>query len=124
MKKKKDPSPCTYTRFILYLYLSAAYADYRIEEDEYFLIKEKLERYKLIDMEEFESVYREVLHEFQGHNDFESMQYVRRCEKSLNMDKPALRKIFTDLKDITQADDVVEDTEKMGLFRLKKVMGL
>lgn len=114
----------TYGKFILYLYLCAAYADYNVNEEEIDLIKEKMLKFNLMNAAEFDKNWQKVLHDFKKHNDFESMQHIEECADELHINKAQREKIYNDLKDIIYADGKEEEDEKLNLFRFKKMLGL
>ena len=113
-----------YKKFVLYLYLIAAYANYEVEEEEYDLIKTKLDSSQLVPAEAFEKIYKEVKSDFEQHNDYESIRHVQATQQHLNIKKEEMHKLYDDLKEIVMADHVVEESERIELFRLRKIMGL
>lgn len=123
-----DNIPCredyTYEKFILYLYLCAAYADYQIDESELDLIREKMVKSGYVSKENFDSSWHQVLTDFRRHNDLESMEHISGCVRDLKMDEATRLKIFNDLKDIMEVDGEEEESERVNLFRLKKIMGV
>jgi uncharacterized tellurite resistance protein B-like protein len=123
-----ENTPChegyTYPQFMMYLYLCAAYSDFKINTDEVDMIREKMKRYNIISPEDFDKHWHKVVHDFRSHSDFESIQHIEDCFSSLNMDEKARLKIYNDFKDILMADGREDQSEKMGLFRFKKILGL
>jgi hypothetical protein len=114
----------TYEKFILYLYLCAAYADYEIEESEVDMIKEKMVKRGFLTEENFNKCWQEVLQDFKKHNDMESIDHIEGCVQDLKMDEANKRKIYKDLQEIMEVDGEEEESERVNLFRLKKMMGL
>lgn len=114
----------TYEKFILYLYLCAAYADYQIDETEVDMIKEKMVKRGFLTEENFSKNWHEVLHDFKKHNDLESMEHIEGCVKDLKIDAASKQKIYADLQEIMEVDGEEEESERVNLFRLKKMMGL
>jgi uncharacterized tellurite resistance protein B-like protein len=120
--------PCredyTYEKFILYLYLCAAYADYEVEESEIDMIKSKIVGSGLIPEDDFNASWQQVLNDFKRHNDIESMDHISGCVNDLKMDEATRLKIFNDLKEIMDVDGEEGESERVNLFRLKKIMGV
>ena len=123
-----DPLECkeeyTYEKFVLYLYLCAAYADYKINEDEKDVIREKVAKLGLIEPENFDKSWSQVLHDFKQHNDLETMEHVQNCCTKLHIDEVARMKIFKDFKDIIWADGKQDDAERLNMFKFKKILGI
>ncbi|RYD81608.1 MAG: TerB family tellurite resistance protein [Sphingobacteriales bacterium] len=116
--------PYTYEKFVLYLYLCAAYSDYQINTDEKDIIREKMATLGIIKPESFDKCWNSVLHDFKQHNDFETMEHIQKCSTQLEIDEIGKMKIFKDLKDIIWADGKEEDTERINMFRFKKILGI
>ncbi len=114
----------TYEKFILYLYLCAAYADYKIEESEKDVIREKMAKMGVIKAENFDKCWNQVLHDFKQHNDLETMEHVQACCAQLNIDELARMKIYKDFKDIVWADGKQDDAERINMFKFKKILGI
>lgn len=113
-----------YEKFILYLYMVAAYADYQIQEEEIDLIRDKVSSRDLINVEVFDRTFNEVLLLFKSHNDFESMQYIEKQCKELEVSNEAKLKIYHDFQDIIMADGKEENIEKMNMYRFRKMLGI
>jgi hypothetical protein len=120
----KDTDKSTYERFILYLYLSAAYADFEIKEAEKDIIREKMEESGLLSPVEFEAHWQKALHDFKTHNDYECEQYIEKTCEELNLDVAAKQKIYDDLKEIMEVEGGEAGPEKMNLFKFKKMLKL
>ena len=124
----KEGLPCheayTYEKFILYLYLCAAYSDYKIDEDEVDLIKEKMKNKNLIKPEDFDRNWSRVWHDFRSHNDIDTIEHVEDCANHLHLDKNARIKIYKDIEDIIMVDGREEDSERINLFKFKKLLGV
>jgi uncharacterized tellurite resistance protein B-like protein len=120
--------PCredyTYEKFILYLYLCAAYADYQIEETEVDMIREKMIKSGFVTEENFDSCWHQVLNDFKRHNDLESMEHIEGCVRDLKMDDATKHKIYKDLVEIMGVDGEEEESERVNLYRLRKMMGM
>jgi uncharacterized tellurite resistance protein B-like protein len=114
----------TYEKFVLYLYLCAAYSDYKINEDEKEVIREKMAKLGLIKLEDFDKSWAQVLHDFKMHNDLESMEHVQACSNMLNIDHVARVKIYNDFKDIVWADGKQDDAERINMFKFKKILNI
>ena len=124
MKDITSPREYTYEKFILYIYLAAAYSDFNVNEEEEHFIKDKVLGYQLIAEDNFEDIWFEVLHDFKSHNDYTSMEHIRKTAKELDLDEQAREKIIQDVNEIMMADGVEEDTERINLFKLKKILGV
>ncbi|MGZ5242549.1 MAG: tellurite resistance TerB family protein [Bacteroidia bacterium] len=114
----------TYEKFVLYLYLCAAYSDYKIDESEKDVIREKMAKMGLIKPENFDKCWNEVLHDFKMHNDIETMEHVQACSALLKIDDVARLKIYNDFKDIIWADGKQDDAERINMFKFKKILGV
>lgn len=114
----------TFEKFILYLYLLAAEADYKIQDEELALIKEKVIRNHLIRPEAFDHAFSEVLRDYRNHNDYESLEHIQNCCRDLHLDKNARLKIYHDFQDIINADGVEENSERINLFKFRKMLGI
>jgi uncharacterized tellurite resistance protein B-like protein len=114
----------SFEQFLLYLYLTAAYSNYKMEEEELYMMKNKLEKSGLIKPENFDKIYKIVLREYQSHNDYDSLNYINKECSRFRLDKPAREKIYSDIKDIIMADGVQEDSETLQLFKIKKMLDL
>jgi hypothetical protein len=114
----------SYEKFLLYLYLVAAYSNYKIEDEELYMMKDKLEKYKLIKPENFPKYYKQVLFEFRTHNDYQMQQYIEGELDRFKLDDSAKNKIIKDIEDIVMADGIVENSEDLQLYKLKKILGV
>ena len=123
-----DNIPCredyTYEKLVLYLYLCAAYSDYQIEESEMDMIRGKMIKSGYIRSDDFDRCWQQVLNDFKKHNDLESMEHISGCVRDLKMDESTKQKIFKDLKEIMDVDGEEEESERVNLFRLKKIIGI
>jgi hypothetical protein len=114
----------SYEKLVLYLYLCAAYSDFKIEESEKDIIRNKMAKMGLIKPENFDKCWNEVLHDFKLHNDLETMEHVQKCSVNLKIDDVAKLKIFNDFKDIIWADGKQDDAERINMFKFKKILGI
>ena len=114
----------SFEQFLLYLYLTAAYSNYKLEEEELYMMKNKLEKSGLIKPENFSRIYKKVLMEFHNHNDYDSLKYIEKECDRFRLDKPAREKIYSDIKEIIMSDGIQEDSETLQLFKIKKMLDL
>src|SRR4051812_39045298 len=98
-------------KLALYLYLSAAYSDFKVTDDEIYLMKEKLSKHGLIRKDDFDQCYHDVLALFKSHNDFESQMHIEERISRLGLSMESRKKLYEDIKDITKADGHEEDSE-------------
>jgi uncharacterized tellurite resistance protein B-like protein len=114
----------TYEKFILYLYLMAAFADYQLQEEEIQVIKEKITRNNLISAEAFDKTFHQVVRDVKSHNDFESLLHIQNCCRDLSLDEKSRIKIYQDFQDIVLADGKEGDTERINMFKFRKMLGI
>jgi uncharacterized tellurite resistance protein B-like protein len=120
----EDIYTSTYEGFILYLYLCAAYSDYQLKETERHMIREKMSKSGLLQADNFDQHWYEVYMLFKSHNDYASEQYIERTCKELGIDKSQRLKIYNDLKDIIDADGHEDASEKVNMFKFKKMLNV
>jgi uncharacterized tellurite resistance protein B-like protein len=114
----------TYEKFVLYLYLLAAEADYQLQDEEVDIIKEKVTRNNFISPEAFDKTFHQVIRDYKNHNDFESLNHIQNCCRDLHLDKDARQKIYKDFQEIVMADGKEDDSERINMFKFRKMLGI
>jgi hypothetical protein len=123
-ESQQDFYSSTYEGFILYLYLCAAFSDYQIRESERHMILDKMQRRGLMSAEEFDKHWYNVSTLFKSHNDYESERFIEKTCRELNIGQEARQRIYNDLKDIIDADGVEDASERVNLFKFKKMLNV
>jgi uncharacterized tellurite resistance protein B-like protein len=111
-------------KFLLYLFFCAAYSDYQIKDTEKNMIREKMVDRNLVSSEDFDNHWQHVGDLFKSHNDYEAGRYIEKSIAELNLGARERHKIFRDLSEIVSADGKVDLSEKMNLFKFKKMLKL
>jgi len=114
----------TYERFLLYMYLWAAEADFEVGMPEIDVIRDKMVKRGLVSAKDFDAHWHKALRDFKTHNDYESEKYIEQNIEELPLNHDARLKIFNDLQDIMMADGKEGASEKMNMFMFKKMLKL
>ena len=115
--------PHEFEKFVLYIYLWAAYSNYNLEKEEIHIVREKLGKHNLITPAAFDKYYHGVLSLFHSHNDYECQQYIEKSIDHLKLDENMRRKIYEDIKDIIHGEKI-HDEESMQLLKFRRILNI
>lgn len=110
---------------VLYLYLYAANSNYRIDDSEIDMIRQKMEALSFTHSKaDFGSQCREALTLLKSHNEYTTLQYVEKNLQQLTLDKAGRMKLYKDVRDIMGADGEKEAAEEGALLRIKHMLSV
>src|SRR5947207_2102556 len=89
----------SFEKFLLYLYIHAAYCHYTIGTNEQMVIRDKFIEYKLATPESFPKYFKEVLWTYKDHNDIQAQEFIEKEIERFHLTNSVKQKIYQDLED-------------------------